>query len=69
VERSRPKSVAQSDGFQRFTQCEGQNFMVNAAKDRMMEVALGKSASEEGESADVKKFGERMVTDQRPMMT
>lgn len=37
--------------------------MRNAAKDEMMEVALGKSASEEGESADVKKFGERMVTD------
>lgn len=28
-----------------------------------MEVAMGKLASERGQSADVKKFGERMVTD------
>ena len=28
-----------------------------------MEVAMGKLASEHGQSADVKKFGERMVTD------
>jgi len=37
--------------------------MRNAAKGGMMEVALGKLAREKGQSADVKKFGERMVTD------
>ncbi len=39
-------------------------FMRNAAKGGMMEVALGKLAREKGQSADVKKFGERMVTNQ-----
>jgi putative membrane protein len=29
----------------------------------MMEVAMGKLASEQSQSADVKKFGERMATD------
>jgi putative membrane protein len=29
----------------------------------MMEVAMGKLASEQGQNADVKKFGERMVSD------
>lgn len=38
-------------------------FMHNAAKGGMMEVAMGKLASEKGESADVKSFGKRMVTD------
>ena len=38
--------------------------MRNAAKCGMMEVALGKLARKKGQSADVKKFGERMVTDQ-----
>ena len=37
--------------------------MKKAAKGGMMEVAMGKLASERGQSADVKKFGERMVTD------
>ncbi len=37
--------------------------MRNAAKGGMMEVALGKLTSEKGQSAGVKKFGERMVTD------
>jgi len=38
-------------------------FMRKAVKGGMMEVAMGKLASEQGQSADVKKFGERMVTD------
>ena len=38
-------------------------FVKKAAKGGMMEVAMGKLASERGQSADVKKFGERMVTD------
>ena len=38
-------------------------FMRKAAKGGMMEVAMGKLASEQGQSAEVKKFGERMVTD------
>lgn len=38
-------------------------FMMEAAKGGMMEVAGGKSAAQNGKSADVKKFGNRMVTD------
>ena len=38
-------------------------FMMNAAKGGMMEVEWGKLAAQNGQSADVKKFGNRMVTD------
>jgi len=38
-------------------------FMMNAAKGGMMEVEWGKLAAQKGQSADVKKFGNRMVTD------
>ena len=38
-------------------------FMMNAAKGGMMEVEMGKMAAQNGQSADVKKFGNRMVTD------
>lgn len=38
-------------------------FMMNAAKGGMMEVEMGKIAAQNGQSADVKKFGNRMVTD------
>lgn len=38
-------------------------FMMNAAKGGMMEVEMGKQAVQNGQSADVKKFGNRMVTD------
>lgn len=38
-------------------------FMMNAAKGGMMEVELGKQASQNTQNADVKKFGKRMVTD------
>jgi putative membrane protein len=38
-------------------------FVRKAAKGGMMEVAMGKLASEQGQNADVKKFGERMVSD------
>ena len=38
-------------------------FLKKAFKGGMMEVAIGKLAGEQGQSADVKKFGERMVTD------
>src|SRR5262249_54017937 len=38
-------------------------FMMNAAKGGMMEVEWGKLAAQNGQSADVKKFGSRMVTD------
>jgi putative membrane protein len=38
-------------------------FMMNAAKGGMMEVEMGKVAAQNGQSADVKKFGNRMVTD------
>jgi len=38
-------------------------FMMSAAKGGMMEVEWGKLAVQNGQSADVKKFGNRMVTD------
>ena len=38
-------------------------FMTNAAKGGMMEVEMGRMAAQNGQSADVKKFGNRMVTD------
>jgi putative membrane protein len=38
-------------------------FMMNAAKGGMMEVEMGKMAAANAENADVKKFGNRMVTD------
>ena len=37
--------------------------MMNAAKGGMMEVEWGKLAAQSGQNADVKKFGNRMVTD------
>ena len=39
------------------------SFMKKAAKGGMMEVALGRLAEQNGQSADVKSFGKRMVTD------
>jgi putative membrane protein len=42
---------------------QDKSFMMNAAKGGMMEVEWGKLASQNGQSADVKKFGSRMVTD------
>jgi putative membrane protein len=38
-------------------------FMMNAAKGGMMEVEWGKLAAQNSQNADVKKFGNRMVTD------
>src|SRR6266487_4076332 len=38
-------------------------FMMNAAKGGMMEVEWGKLAAQSGQNADVKKFGNRMMTD------
>jgi putative membrane protein len=38
-------------------------FMMNAAKGGMMEVEWGKMAAQNAQNADVKKFGNRMVTD------
>ena len=38
-------------------------FMKKAAKGGMMEVSMGKMAEQNGQSADVKSFGQRMVTD------
>src|ERR1700730_8547106 len=38
-------------------------FMMNAAKGGMMEVEWGKLATQNGQNADGKKFGNRMVTD------
>ena len=38
-------------------------FMMNAAKGGHMEVEMGKQAAQSAQNADVKKFGNRMVTD------
>jgi len=38
-------------------------FMMNAAKGGMMEVEAGKLAAQNAQNADVKKFGNKMVTD------
>src|ERR1700756_2918403 len=38
-------------------------FMMNAAKGGMMEVEMGKVAAQNAQNADVKKFGNQMVTD------
>src|SRR5216684_1667139 len=38
-------------------------FMMNAAKGGMMEVEMGKQAAQNTKNPDVKKFGNRMVTD------
>jgi putative membrane protein len=38
-------------------------FMMNAAKGGHMEVEMGKQAAQNAQNADVKKFGNRMVTD------
>jgi putative membrane protein len=42
---------------------QDKSFMMNAAKGGMMEVEWGKLASQNGQNAEVKKFGSRMVTD------
>jgi putative membrane protein len=42
-----------------------ERFVTNAAHDNLAEVQLGKLAAERGTSDEVKKFGERMVTDHR----
>jgi putative membrane protein len=42
---------------------QDKTFMQNAAKGGMMEVQMGKLASQNAQNADVKKFGNRMVTD------
>ena len=39
------------------------SFMMNAAKGGTMEVEMGKMAAQNAQNADVKKFGNRMVTD------
>ena len=39
------------------------DFMMEAAKGNMEEVEMGKMAEQKGQSADVKKFGQTMVTD------
>jgi putative membrane protein len=39
------------------------DFMMEAAKANMEEVEMGKMAEQKGQSADVKKFGQTMVTD------
>ena len=38
-------------------------FMMNAAKGGMMEVEMGRMAAQNAQNTDVKKFGNRMVTD------
>ena len=42
---------------------QGQRFVMSTARDGIAEVELGKLASEKAANADVKSFGQRMVTD------
>lgn len=50
---AKPKNLSEKD----------KTFMLEAGKGGQMEVAKGKLAAQNGQSADVKKFGNRMITD------
>lgn len=55
--------VAPADHHEAKTSDADQHFMMEAAQGGMAEVALGQMAAEKAASEDVKKFGQRMVTD------
>ena len=55
-----PKGAAKAGGK---LSAADKTFMMNAAKGGMMEVEWGKLATQNAQNADVKKFGNRMVTD------
>src|SRR5438270_13896318 len=57
------KSAATNQKAASKLSAQDKSFMMNAAKGEMMEVEWGKLASQNGQNADVKKFGNRMVTD------
>ena len=59
VATAQDASAAKSSSFS----VKDKTFMKKAAKGGMMEVAMGNLAEQNGQSADVKSFGKRMVTD------
>jgi putative membrane protein len=59
---AKPAASAQAKAGSKLSAAD-KSFMMNAAKGGMMEVEMGKMAAQNGQSADVKKFGNRMVTD------
>jgi putative membrane protein len=56
---AKPAATAKESGLAR----TDRNFMMDAAKDSMAEVELGRLAAERGQSDAVKQFGQRMATD------
>ena len=58
-----PKSAAGAAKAASKLSAADKTFMMNAAKGGMMEVEWGKLAAQSAQNADVKKFGNRMVTD------
>jgi putative membrane protein len=59
---SKPASGTAAKGGSKLSAAD-KTFMMNAAKGGMMEVEMGKMAASNAQSSDVKKFGNRMVTD------
>ena len=58
-----PAPAAQTTAKKGNLSSKDKSFMMGAAKGGMMEVEWGKLAAQNGQNADVKKFGNRMVTD------
>jgi len=61
-EVNKPAAAAKTAGGAKLS-AQDKAFMMEAAKGGQMEVQWGKLASQNSQNADVKKFGERMVTD------
>lgn len=63
TDASPKKTTATAKASAKQLSAQDKTFMMNAAKGGMMEVEMGKMAAEHAQNADVKKFGNRMVTD------
>jgi putative membrane protein len=61
--RTNPTSTATAAPSRGKLSAKDKTFMMNAGKGGQMEVEWGKLAAQNGQDADVKKFGNRMVTD------
>jgi putative membrane protein len=63
--RAQPRSAPpqKAEKTEKMTRNADQTFVMNAAKGGLAEVELGKLASQNAASDDVKKFGQRMVDD------
>ena len=57
------KGAAHKDAGKAGAKMSDEHFVMDAARGGMVEVELGKLATEKASSADVKKFGQRMVDD------